>query len=137
MLEGDYLQKVNSMPETGECQVKQPCALLEQLSRTGVAPSFADDNRQYVRERVFNKAVLQLWQSIPSVERESRCFSILTKDLGVRSVGFFHTEQLYPGEQHFIFIESAKMKCTVQRCSRHNEQCFEIGSSVNETVTCC
>ncbi len=137
MLEDDYLQIVNSVLETVECQVKLPRALLDQLSPAGVTPALPADNRSHVRKRIFIKAVLKVWQSIPSVERKPQLFSILTKDMSLRSIGFFHTEQLYPGEHHFIFLNSAKMKCTVRRCRRHNEQCFEIGSTFDESETLC
>lgn len=134
MLEVDYLQQINSVLETVECQVKLPRAIFEQLSRTGVAPSLPDDNRRYIRNRIFSKAVLQVWQSLPSVERKPQSFSIFTKDQGLRSIGFFHSQQLYPGEDHFIFLNSGMMmKCTVDRCFRHNGQCFEVGSTVNDT----
>lgn len=132
MLEDDHLRRINDIIETVSCAVQLPRGLFEHLSQTGVGPVVASDARQYARTRTFSKAALQVWQSIPSVERKPQVFTILTKNLSHRSIGFFHAKQLYPGEQHFIFLNSTKMTCTVRRCVRRGDRCYEIGSTFSQ-----
>jgi len=133
MLEEDYTQWLAAQLAALECHVRLPRELREQIAKTGVIKSIHDDERRYVRMRLFAKALLIIpGQSLPALPRPYRVYSVYTRDFSIGSVCFYHTEQLYPGERHYLCIPAGKIHCTVRRCTRLKEACFEVGSTFNE-----
>ena len=66
-------------------------------------------------------------QSLPSVPRENDLAVVITADISRSGAAFLHAEQLYPGEEGVLWLPTGKVACTVARCLRRHDECYEVG----------
>lgn len=132
MLDVSHDQQLSVLLASLECKVVLPPEWYDFFALSGPTPSFPDDRRRFVRYYYRTKGVLELLTTIPSIPREHQYYCIYTKDISRNGIGFLHVEQLYPGETHILWLADRRVRCTVVRCFRHNEQCFEIGATFGD-----
>ena len=115
-----------------ECRIQIPRKLLPYLMMEGIVPTMIKDRRRSQRYYYHVQAVLHYRQTRLDVPRsEGRCYLVLTKDISRKGVCFFHEEQLFPQERMMLDLPSGKcIEVEVNRCVKHNEQCFEIGATL-------
>ena len=130
MLEDDYSSELNRLLEACECDVAVPGEWQERLNRRGVIPPIEGDRRKFVRHYFSVQAMLEYEQTLPGIPRQHTMAQVVTRDLAREGIGFFHWEQLFPGERISLWLSSGKRPYEVVRCVQHNENCFEIGAVV-------
>jgi hypothetical protein len=130
MLEDDYSRELNRLLEACECDVAVPSEWQQRLNRRGVIPPIEGDRRAYIRHYFNVRAVLEYGQTLPGIPRQHTTAQVLTRDLAREGIGFFHAEQLFPGERVSLWLSSGKRLFEIVRCVQHNESCFEIGAVV-------
>ena len=128
MLEDDYRRQLDALLATSECKVTLPREWKDLFTRRGALPSIDNDRRRFVRFHFPSKAVLELEQTLSSVDRSHSFFCVFTKDVSRDGISFFHAGQLYPGEKPVLWLAAGQTECMVVRCVRHSPQCFEIGA---------
>ena len=133
MLEDDYSRQLNRLLEACECDVAVPSEWQDRLNRRGVIPPIAGDRRSFVRHYFNVPAVLEYEQSLPAIPREHTITQVVTRDLAREGIGFFHSDQLFPGERISLWLSSGKRCYQVVRCIQHRDNCFEIGAVVAES----
>ncbi len=128
MLEDEYQRKLNFLLSKLSCEVQLPEAWDDYFSRTGIClPSF-EEQRRYQRRHCRLEAILEMDQTLPSIEREHSLFAIYTRDVSCGSISFLHTAQLYPCEECLLWLPARKRSITVTQCTRYNEKCYCIGA---------
>ena len=128
MLEENYLGQLAEQLANAQCDINVPPELQDALTERGVVEPVRDDLRRFVRHRFATEAVMELSPSLPQVPRPEQSFRVLTKDVSRNGVSFLHSQQLFPGETLVLWLQTGQFSCTVARCIRHNENCFEIGT---------
>lgn len=130
MLEEDYSEELDRLLEACECDLAVPS---QWQQRSGPIPSIENDRRHSDRQYVSVNAVLEYGQSLPGIPREHTMAKVLTRDLSDNGVGFYYSQQLFPGERVSLWLSSGKRTFQIVRCVRHNENCFEVGATLVET----
>lgn len=129
MLESDHHVKLTQVLAALECRVRLPPGWEDFFKRRGDHLVKHDDRRQFARSHCPTDALLQVRQTLPSLARERQFYRVYTKDLSRSGVSFLHEEQLFPCEQLALWFSSSLLNCTVVRCRRYNERCYEIGAT--------
>jgi hypothetical protein len=128
MLEDDYSSQLNRLLEACECDVAVPSEWEERLNRRGVIPPIAGDRRGDIRHYCSGHALLKIEQTLPAIPRERTVAQVVTRDVAPQGIGFFHSEQLFPGERIALWLAGGKRSFEVVRCVQHNDDCYEIGA---------
>lgn len=129
MLESDHHVKLAQVLAALECRVRLPPDWDDFFDRRGANAVKHDDRRQFTRSHYPMNALLQIERALPCIPRERRLYRVYTKDLSRSGISFLHEEQLYPCERLRLWFSSSLLNCTVVRCRRHNERCYEIGAT--------
>jgi hypothetical protein len=116
-------QSLDELLATAEDRLSVPKSVTAALK---VQPP-SDARRRFVRTAFTRRAVLELGQSMPSIERAPGCFVILTRDLSRSGIGFLHAFELYPGERVKLWLPTGPVASEVARCRRHDARCYEVG----------
>jgi hypothetical protein len=75
------------------------------------------------------RAALEYRQSLPALPRNPGWFGVYMNSLSRKGCGFFHGEQLYPGERmRLVLLTGTDLPIEVRWCRRIDENCFEIGA---------
>lgn len=133
MLENDYQQSFASLMNSSECEVALPSQFQDMFARRGVVEPVYDERRRFVRRHFATRAVLELAQTIPTIVRAQKFCGVFTTDMSRSGIAFLHAEQLFPGEQLWLWLPTSKLPCRVARCRRHNSKCFEVGATFCRT----
>lgn len=127
MLEVDYQTELADLFAQLPCEIRLPAGWSDFFEVRGVVPPVQDDMRRFVRHQFRGKAVLELTQTLPAIEREPSRYCVYTRDLSRQGVGFVHASQLYPGEQIQLWLPQRKMAVDVVRCNRVAASCYVVG----------
>ncbi|MEM9657436.1 MAG: hypothetical protein AAF961_03660 [Planctomycetota bacterium] len=130
MLEADYQQRLEQLLASCECDVAVPAQWKDLLSQRGVLAPIPDDRQQFVRHLFNGRAVLEYDQTLPAISRKHHVAQVVTRDVSRRGVRFLHSEQLFPGEECALWLNTGRQTYEVVRCIRHNSRCFEIGAAL-------
>jgi hypothetical protein len=128
MLEDDYSKLLTMVLESCECDLAVPAEWKNSIGARGAIPPIPHDQRRFVRHRFGDWAVLEYDQTFPSIPRKHTIAQVLTRDISRCGIGFFHADQLFPGERVSLWLKGGKQSFVVQRCIQHSENCFEIGA---------
>ena len=128
MLEENYFGQLADQLASAQCDINLPPELQDALTQRGIVEPVRDDLRRFVRHRFATEAVMELSHSPPQVPRPQSRLRVLTKDVSRNGVSFLHSQQMFPGETLVLWLRTGQFSCTVARCIRHNESCFEIGT---------
>ena len=119
---------IHSLP----CHVKLPAQWQETFEKMGPAPTSAQDTRRFSRfycRGSQGRAALEYRQSLPALPRKYGWYGVYTMDISRGSLGFLHSEPLYPGERMRVMMSNGRHQVVeVVRCCRIGDQCFQIGS---------
>jgi hypothetical protein len=75
------------------------------------------------------RAALEYRQSLPGLPRNPGWFGVYMNDLSRKGCGFFHGEQLYPGERtRLVLPTGTDLPIEVRWCRRIDENCFQVGT---------
>lgn len=132
MLESNYSQRLAALVADTKLEITVPREWQAILPRRGPVQSRPGDNRRFVRFYFPTQAILELNQSLPTIERRHAMHQVLTKDLSRDGICFLHAEQLFPHEQLLLWLPVGKRHFEVARCRRVNSRCYEIGARVKE-----
>ena len=114
------------------CSVRLPLRLQKDFEKTGVTAPFYGDVRSVQRmtwRGAGRRAALEYRQSLPTLPRNPAWFGVYMNDLSHQGCGFFHGEQLYPGERmRLVLPTGTDLPIEVRWCHRVDENCFEIGA---------
>jgi hypothetical protein len=125
MLEADHaIENLQHLWQRLGCKIKLAHDEADFFSVKGIQASGLTDMRQYSRISYRNKALLK---------HAERWSAIYAKDLSHSSVGFIHSEQLFPCEiVQICFLNGTKVDITIQRCRRLGTSCYECGGHIDQ-----
>jgi hypothetical protein len=129
MLEGDYQAKLNLLLRRLQAAVEVPGGWTDYFGRQGILPAVTDEQRRYARRYQREEAICEWDQTLPAIPRRHEFSKVYLKDLSRTGVAFLAILQLYPGENVALWTSRGKLNCSVVRCIKHNERCYEIGAS--------
>jgi len=114
----------NGQPKS--CQVKIPAHLQSRLL-PGNDDSEFSDRRRFMRRNCFTQIVVDTWQTLPAIPRETTSRSAYSLNISKIGIGVLLDEQLYPGETLRIQGGPQQGEFIVKRCWKHGPNCYEIG----------
>lgn len=128
MLVDSYEERVSACVIRMGCDIQVP----DQWAGTffdedGPMPTLIDEQRKYVRFRMRTKAILQVRQTIPAIERSKKKF-VYSVDVSRCGLGFLHAKQLFSGEICDVWLPTKKCTYEVMRCRYYNANCYLIGA---------
>jgi len=114
------------------CSVQLPTGIEASLQRRGSAPACPDERRRTQRVAVEGGgllAALEYHQTFAAVPRRPGWHRLRVADLSARGIGFFHGEQLFPGERMRIVLLTGDCRTIeMARCLRLGPRCYRIGA---------
>ncbi len=113
------------------CRVVLPPGWNDFFHRRGPQVWPGDNRRRYVRSHLPLRAVMELVGNLPAVPRRAEEQVVIMKDISRSGVGFLHAAPVYPGERVRLWLPTGSVECTVVRCARHHESCYEIGAEIS------
>lgn len=130
MLDASYLNDLNRILASLEDRIE--LSLAERLTYFRAVASadslVLDERRGFARRQLRSRAVLELQQSLPGIQRERGFHCIYTHDVSRTGICFLHADELYPGEKCRLWLPHQALEAIVVRCHRKAGQCFEIGA---------
>lgn len=112
-----------------ECHVELPDAWKnDYFDDDGIAATRPHERRRFSRRRMRTRALLDLEQSLPHVERHENRHIVYTYDMSRSGFAFLHAEQLFPLERAKLSLSNTSFVIEVARCRRYNEKCWMIGA---------
>jgi hypothetical protein len=128
MLEENYSGKLALLLERLQPCVELPEGWTDYFTRCGALPTAPEERRQFARRCLREEAICELGKSLPAIDRRHEFSKVFLKDISRGGVAFLAAQQLYPGEHLTLWTRGGKLPCSVVRCTRHNDRCYEIGS---------
>jgi hypothetical protein len=130
MLEDNYSEKLDLLLNRLQVSVQIPEEWADYLGRKGVLPTTPNDDRRFSRRYLRAEAICETSQSLPAIERRHEFNKVYLKDISRNGIGFITARELYPEEQVVMWTRVGKFNCSVARCRKHNDRCFEIGATI-------
>ncbi len=130
MLEGDYQERLTQLISKLPCRVEIPEKWGNFLEGRGPLPAIPNDRRRFVRHQFRGKAVLEVRQSLPSIEREHQYEVVYMRDLSRQGISFVHSGQLFPTETCRLWLPERKITLQIVRCQRVQERCYVVGGTL-------
>lgn len=130
MLETDYQSELTRLLSTLPCEVRLPDSWGNFFAERGPSTPTYGDRRRRVRHRVRVRAVLEVEQTLPMIDREPAKFLVYSHDVSRDGAGFVHSQQMFPSETCQLWLPHAKIPLIVTRCQRFNSQCYVIGAQL-------
>jgi len=130
VLEDDYSKKLDLLLSKLKISVRLPDSWTDFLDRKGILPAIPNDGRRFTRRYLRTEAVCETHQSLPAIERPHEFNKVYLKDISRSGIGFFTVRELYPEEQVVMWTRVGTFNCSVTRCRKHNDHCYEIGALV-------
>jgi hypothetical protein len=125
-VENSYEQTLNGLmarlPET----VQVP----PQFSATDDRPRVSHELRRFARKTVRGEMLCQVAGTLPSVPRDTEISRVVSLDVSRGGFGFLMDKQLYPGEEILLWTQIGRVPCSVARCLKHGDHCYEVGVEV-------
>ena len=134
MLEADYQEKLRKLLDHVQCGVELPENWQDFHERKGAMPFAQDERRRFARMYFRHPVILETLPTLPAIPRRHEFFSALSKDISREGISLLHTQQLFPCEEITIWTPVGKLSGSVVRCTRHNDNCFEIAAFVEEQI---
>lgn len=108
--------------------VQVPRSHLGELMKSGPCSSRMAEQRRHVRFHHFKQGILGYQQSLSPIRRLQALHLVLITNISKSGIGILHSEQLYPREHFFLWIEDRGiLRVDVARCRKVNENCFDVG----------
>lgn len=97
-------------------------------SDSSVPPPKPDDRRRFHRRPLRMRAVMDLRQSLPGIEREPTQHCVYLRDISRTGIGFLHADELFPGEECRLRLPQRELHVTVVLCTRLGPHRYLIGA---------
>jgi hypothetical protein len=94
----------------------------------GAPPPKQDDRRRFPRRQLRMRAVMDLRQTLPAIERERALHCVYLRDISRTGIGFLHADELFPGEECRLWLPQKELHVNVVLCRRQGPRCFVIGA---------
>lgn len=108
--------------------VQVPRSHLDELKKSGPCSSRMSEQRRHVRFHQFKRGILGYRQTLSPIRRLQALHLVLITNISKSGIGIFHSEQLYPREQLYLWTEDRGiLRVDVARCRKVNEYCFDVG----------
>lgn len=134
MLDCDHQLLVNELIQKLECKVKLPDNLEDNFfDGQGEVHDGYDERRRFVRRKCRTKGILELDQTLPQIERSKKTHAVITSDISRGGFGFYHFEQLFPGERAKLWLPTQRFAVVIARCTRIGENCYLIGAGCDKS----
>ncbi|MBI3863740.1 MAG: PilZ domain-containing protein [Planctomycetia bacterium] len=130
MLDASYLHNLNQVLASLEDRIELSPAEKLTYFRAGsnTLPTFPNENRGFTRQQFRVRAVLDLRQSLPTIDRERTFHCVYTRDISRTGIGFLHADELYPGEECRLWLPQQERPVAVVHCVRKGRRCYIIGA---------
>jgi hypothetical protein len=130
MLVKDYLNDMNRVLASLEDRIELSAAdrLIFFHPDLSAPPSYPDERRGFPRRQLRLRAVMELRQSLPAIERERAFHCIYVRDISRTGIGFLHADELFPGEECRLWLSQKEMHMTIVQCRRKGPRCYVIGA---------
>jgi hypothetical protein len=128
MLESHYHDKLELLLSRLGSGVTIPETWTDYFTREGILPTVSSDRRQFARRYIRDEAVCESSKTLPAIDRPHQFSKVHLKDISRSGVAFLITHEMYPCENLFLWTHGGKLSCSVVRCVKHNDRCFEIGA---------
>jgi hypothetical protein len=130
MLESDYQGKLRLLLGSLQSTVTVPPAWADYFGQQGLLPASPDDRRRFARRYLREEAICELDQSLPAIARRHEFAKVYVKDYSRGGIAFLASRQLFPGEDLWLWTSQGKLPCSVVRCTKHHDRCFDVGAIV-------
>ena len=130
MLAAGYLDDLNMVLASLEDRIElSPAERLTYFrADASVPPSAEDEQRGYSRHQLRVRAVMDLVQTLPYIERERSFHCIYVRDISRTGIGFLHADELFPGEDCKLWLPQKELHITVVHCRRKLARCYIVGA---------
>ncbi|MEM1225775.1 MAG: hypothetical protein AAGJ40_08750 [Planctomycetota bacterium] len=100
------------------------------FQESGVAPLPFGEHDARQRRIVRTSGLMAFVTPLPALRRTSSVVGIYTRDFSRDACGLLTSMELYPEEIVRVFLSTLCLQLRVVRCTRHNDQCFEVGAAI-------
>jgi PilZ domain-containing protein len=130
MLDADYLGNLNRVLASLEDRIElSPAERLIFFHNDTSAPiPNANERRRFPRHQLRQRAVMDLRQTLPCIERVRAFHCIYVRDISRTGIGFLHADELFPGEECRLCLPQKELRVNVVLCRRKGPNCFVIGA---------
>ena len=130
MLDAGYLDNLNRVLASLEDRIElsQAERLTYFRADSSVPPPNPHELRGFVRRQLRTRAVMDLRQSLPAIERERAFHCIYLRDISRTGIGFLHADELYPGEECRLWLPQKDLHVNIVQCRRQTARCYVIGT---------
>ncbi len=120
MLDAGYLDNLNRVLASLEDRIELSPAqrLIFFRAGTNMPPPTPDERRGFSRMPLRQKAVMDLRQSLPAIERERAFHCIYLRDISRTGIGFLHADELFPGEECQLWLPQRQLHVNIVLCRR-------------------
>jgi hypothetical protein len=117
------------------CSVRLPEDWGDFFDHSGPLPGDFDEQRRFPRFYCRTEGALICRPSLPSVPREQKCHRVFVKDISRSSMGFLHSEQLFPCEHVDVILpDGLKRSLQIVRCHKIGDECYDTAGQFADTV---
>jgi hypothetical protein len=117
-----------------ECSVVIPDAAPSGNKSIGII-DLEKDKRRFPRIACKIEAAMQYHNEFPAQYRPHTWVRVLVRDISRRSMGFWHSEAMFPLERALIVFPTGIQRLfEVRRCRRLGASCFEVGGVFGELL---
>jgi hypothetical protein len=132
MLDGDYLQRLDSVIKQLNWQIQLPENWSSFFLESGEYSTYAKDERRNRRVKVRTVALMHYERMLPSYHRNLEIVGTYTRDFSRRGCGFVAANQLFPREIVRILLPTLWLRLEVTRATRFGPSCYVIGGELLE-----
>ena len=126
---------MSDQPDATELIAALPCAIdlpanwVDFFARSGPLTPVSDDDRRFPRFYLRTAAALRYRSTLPGLPRAESRHRVYLKDISRSSVGFVHSEQLFPCEcLEMLLADGTQWFVTVVRCQKRQDRCYEVAA---------
>ena len=130
MLDAGYRDNLNRVLASLEDRIEMSPAerIIYFRSDPNVPPPKPDERRGFARRQLRVRAVMDLQQSLPAIERERAFHCIYLRDISRTGIGFLHADELFPGEECRLWLPQTELHVSIVQCRRQGPRCYLIGA---------
>jgi hypothetical protein len=134
MLDASHLDNLNRVLASLEDRIElSPAERLIFFHADSSVPSAKpDERRRFPRRQLRMRAVMDLRQSLPAIERERAFHCVYLRDISRTGIGFLHADELFPGEECRLILPQKELHLNIVLCRRQGPRCYVIGARFNQ-----
>jgi hypothetical protein len=130
MLDFDYTERLNSLIQSMNWQIRLPPIWSNYFEETGESVPLPKDQRQNRRMKVRSLGLMVYEKPLPSVPREPCPVGVYSKDFSRKGCGFLSPVPVYPEETVLLILPTFWLRLVICRCRRVGASCYEVGGEL-------